>query len=143
MLAPGFGARHMASETAARSKLRLSLEHAKGDERQALKTYRDAIEAGNKDPEFGTSKQASKARQALHKEHKQAQENTKDAELALETYDRIQARKKQKEMALEKGRSSFSSRLSEREAEMEQSKKTKEKPKRGFRRRGHGFDRER
>jgi len=111
-------------------KKHLGVAHAR--EETALRNYRAAIELRGKYPEMGDTRQASEVRQDLAKIYKAAQEKTKEADLALKTQERLQERAEQKALAAEKEASKQTGR-----------DKAKEKPARGFRRRGRDLERER
>jgi len=91
------------------------------------------MEANRQNPAQGKTPAAKQTEDRLTHEYRAAQQKTKSEELNLLTFDRIAARKRQKEVLKERELKEIGN-TQQREAG---------KSARGFRRRGKSFDRER
>lgn len=122
----------MASESEARSKLRLALNNAIADERQAKRFYQEAINASNASPEL--SPEIAATRQRLDAALKAAVKRVESAKYALAEHDKSARERQKKEQ--ESKQKAKGQKVRRSLADMKAvAKKKKAPPQRGFRRR--------
>lgn len=127
----------MASESEARSKLRLALSSALADERQAKRFYQEAINASNASP--GLSPEIAATRQRLDTALKAAVKRVESAKRALAAHDKsVRERQKKEQESKQKAKGQKVRRsLADMKAV---AKKKKARTQRGFLRRGDRED---
>ncbi len=123
----------MADKQTTRKDLEELVRVAQSREKTARNHLNAAIEANRQNPAQGKTLAARQSEDRLTREYRKAQQKTKSEELNLLTFDRIEARKRQKEVRKERELKEIGD-TQQREAG---------KSARGFRRRGKSFDRER
>ena len=123
----------MADKQTTRRDLEELVRVAQTREKTARNHLNAAMEANRQNPAQGKTLAARRTEDRLTREYRAAQQKTKSEELNLLTFDRIAARKRQKEVQKEREL---------KEIGNTQQQETR-KSARGFRRRGKSFDRER
>lgn len=123
----------MADEQTTRKDLEELVRVAQSREKTARNHLNAAIEANRQNPAQGKTLAARQSEDRLTREYRKAQQKTNSEELNLLTFDRIEARKRQKALRKERELKEIGD-TQQREAG---------KSARGFRRRGKSFDRER
>jgi|OM-RGC.v1.027823397 hypothetical protein len=123
----------LADKNTTRRDLEELVRVAQTREKTARNHLNAAMEANRQNPAQGKTPAAKQTEDRLTREYRAAQQKTKSEELNLLTFDRIAARKRQKEVQKERELKEIGD-TQHREAG---------KPARGFRRRGRSFDRER
>lgn len=123
----------MADTQTTRSDLEELVRVAQSREKTARNHLNAAMEANRQNPAQGKTLVARQTEDRLTREYRNAQQKTKSEELNLLTFDRIEARKRQKQVQKERELKEIGD-AQQREAG---------KSARGFRRRGKSFDRER
>ena len=127
----------MADKQTTRRDLEELVRVAQTREKTARNHLNAAMEANRQNPDQGKTLAARQTEDRLTREYRAAQQKTKSEELNLLTFDRIAARKRQKEVQKEV----------QKERELKEIGNTQQreagKLARGFRRRGKSFDRER
>ena len=123
----------MADKQTTRRDLEELVRVAQTREKTARHHLNAAMEANRQNPAQGKTLAARRTEDRLTREYRAAQQKTKSEELNLLTFDRIAARKRQKEVQKERELKEIGN-TQQREAG---------KSARGFRRRGKSFDRER
>ncbi len=123
----------MADKQTTRRDLEELVRVAQTREKTARNHLNAAMEANRQNPVQGKTPAAKQTEERLTREYRAAQQKTKSEELNLLTFDRIAARKRQKEVQKEREL---------KEIGNTQQQETR-KSARGFRRRGKSFDRER
>lgn len=127
----------MASESEARSKLRLALNNAIADERQAKRFYQEAINASNASPEL--SPEIAATRQRLDAALKAAVKRVESAKRALAAHDKsVRERQKKEQESKQKAKGQ---KVRRSLADMKAlAKKKQARTQRGFLRRGDRDD---
>jgi hypothetical protein len=123
----------LADKQTTRRDLEELVRVAQTREKTARNHLNAAMEANRQNPAQGKTPAAKQTEDRLTREYRAAQQKTKSEELNLLTFDRIAARKRQKEVQKEREL---------KEIGNTQQQETR-KSARGFRRRGKSFDRER
>jgi hypothetical protein len=123
----------LADKQTTRRDLEELVRVAQTREKTARNHLNAAMEANRQNPAQGKTLAARRTEDRLTREYRAAQQKTKSEELNLLTFDRIAARKRQKEVQKERELKEIGN-TQQREAG---------KSARGFRRRGKSFDRER
>lgn len=123
----------MADKQTTRRDLEELVRVAQTREKTARNHLNAAMEANRQNLAQGKTPAAKQTEERLTREYRAAQQKTKSEELNLLTFDRIAARKRQKEVQKEREL---------KEIGNTQQQETR-KSARGFRRRGKSFDRER
>jgi len=123
----------LADKQTTRRDLEELVRVAQTREKTARNHLNAAMEANRQNPAQGKTLAARRTEDRLTREYRAAQQKTKSEELNLLTFDRIAARKRQKEVQKEREL---------KEIGNTQQQETR-KSARGFRRRGKSFDRER